>query len=96
MAAPRTKSKMLATDFINTVRNAEKLKAQQAECDAKLAASLTKCDSSDVDYGTQAQVPGEYNQITSLQSEISRLQSIIENQEFELLGLYRQVAARNY
>lgn len=91
MAAPRTKSKMLATDFINTVRNAEKLKAQQAECDAKLAASLQGCCD-----GIQAQVPGEYNQITSLQSEISRLQSIIENQEFELLGLYRQVAARNY
>lgn len=93
---PSANKAMTAKKMINTVRNAEKLKAQQAECDAKLAASLTKCDSSDVDYGTQAQVPGEYNQITSLQSEISRLQSIIENQELELLGLYRQVAARNY
>lgn len=91
MAALRTKGKMPAKDFINTVRNAEKLKASQAECDAKLAASFQGC-CGDI----QAQVPGEYNQITQMQSEISRLQHIIENQEFELLGLYRQVAARNY
>lgn len=90
MAAPRTKGKMPAKDFINKVRQAT-AQQEQAECDAKLAASLQGC----CGVNEAADVP--YNQITDLTQQVEHYKRIIKIQEEELLGLYRQVArSSNY
>lgn len=41
---------------------------------------------------TNCEVVGSYNQVEQLSQKIEQLQEIIDNQQDELLGLYRRLA----